>query len=259
MNNKSTEQENGTNSKKRKCFVIMPIGEEGSLIQEKSFGLLNSVIKPVLEHENIDCIAPHEISKVGAITKQVIKDIIDSDIVIANLTGLNPNVMYELGIRHSAAKPVITLAEIETKLPFDIAGQRNIFYKDSLFGLKNAIDLLTKFLGDIGSKVEDRDNPVYTATQEIIYDEKSNTVDVIEALGQLSSKVDNLATEKTSFVIPASSSITGALTTGMHNSIINLSKPLKFDGNEYVYDNDTSFEYDHWFFDLPNVTKLGNN
>jgi nucleoside 2-deoxyribosyltransferase len=210
MSDKTAKQENETNHKERKCFVIMPIGEEGSLIQEKSFGLLDSVIKPVLEMEKVECVAPHEINKTGAITSQAIKGIIDSDIVIANLTGLNPNVMYELGIRHSAAKAVITLAEKGTRLPFDIAGQRNIFYKDSLFGLKDAKKLLRKFLEEIDSEVEDKDNPVYTATQEIVYDKQTNKVDIIEALKKISSKVDNLTAEKSSFVVhPKIPSVTG--------------------------------------------------
>ncbi|KRL98043.1 hypothetical protein [Liquorilactobacillus satsumensis] len=231
MSDKPAEQESETEPKKKECFIIMPIGEEGSLIQEKSFGLLNSVIKPVLEHEHIDCIVPHEINKIGAITNQVIKDIIDSDIVIANLTGLNPNVMYELGIRHSAAKPVITLAEKETKLPFDIAGQRNIFYRDSLFGLKNAKDSLTKFLKDIGGKVEDKDNPVYLATREIIYDgNSSNKVNIAEAFKQLSDKVDNLAAEKSNY----------AVTTDPLN--INLDK--KYISSDFISSNRFKFNKD---------------
>ncbi|MFT9245622.1 MAG: hypothetical protein ABF500_10290, partial [Liquorilactobacillus satsumensis] len=80
------------NPEKRKCFVIMPIGEENSPVRKKSEGLLESVIKPVLSNLNIEPVVPSEMSKPGLITNQIIKEIVNDDLVIANLTGLNPNV-----------------------------------------------------------------------------------------------------------------------------------------------------------------------
>src|SRR5690242_20497274 len=61
------------------------------------------------------------------ITTRMISDIRDADLVVADLTDLNPNAFYELGICHSAEKPVIHIAKLGTILPFDNAAHRAIF------------------------------------------------------------------------------------------------------------------------------------
>jgi hypothetical protein len=60
------------------------------------------------------------------ITTQVIRHLIEAPLVVADLTGNNPNVYYELALRHAAAKPLIQLIEEGSALPFDIAGMRTI-------------------------------------------------------------------------------------------------------------------------------------
>lgn len=73
----------------------------------------------------------------GSINKLIIEKIVNCELVIANLTSVNPNVMYELGIRHSFEKRVITVTEHGTKLPFDIIDQRTLFYSDICMVLIN--------------------------------------------------------------------------------------------------------------------------
>lgn len=67
-----------------------------------------------------------QISKSGLITTQIINQIIECPLVIADLTGANPNVFYELAIRHATGKPYIQLIEQGHRLPFDIGGVRTI-------------------------------------------------------------------------------------------------------------------------------------
>lgn len=119
-------------SKKKRCFVITPIGEPDSEIRKKADGVISAVIKPIVEQSGYELICPHEMAKNGSITQQVIEELLQDDLVIANLTGLNANVMYELAIRHATRKPVITISERSTKLPFDIATERTLFYEDNM-------------------------------------------------------------------------------------------------------------------------------
>ena len=106
---------------KQSCFIITPIGDEKSTIFRKAKGVIDSVIKPVLELNGFSDIKPaYEINVSGMITTQIINRIINDDLVIANLTGTNPNVMYELCLRHVVAKPIIHICENRTTLPFDI-------------------------------------------------------------------------------------------------------------------------------------------
>lgn len=67
----------------------------------------------------------------GDIFPQLLHLIASAKIVIANISGRNPNVFYELGIAHALDKPVILLAHSETNIPFDIRSKRIIFYKSN--------------------------------------------------------------------------------------------------------------------------------
>jgi hypothetical protein len=91
--------------------------------------LLYSVIKPVLEtaefHYRVK--RADEDADPGMIGNQMITDIINADLVVADLTDLNPNAFYELGIRHSAQGKTIHIAREGTTLPFDNVAHRTIF------------------------------------------------------------------------------------------------------------------------------------
>lgn len=155
---------------RRKCFIITPIGNESSEIFRKAKGVIDSVIKPVLEKYGFDDIKPaYEIVESGMISNQIIDRIINDDLVVANLTGNNPNVMYELAIRHAVAKPIIHICENGTVLPFDIKDNRTIFYADDMLGVQELNTGLQNFITQINYLDEYRDNPIYNAMKMVIY------------------------------------------------------------------------------------------
>lgn len=148
----------------RKCFIITPIGSENSDIFRKAKGVIESVIKPVLKEYGFDDIKPaYEINVSGMINTQIINRIIDDDLVVANLTGNNPNVMYELCLRHVVAKPIIHICESGTSLPFDIKDNRTIFYTNDMLGVEELKDVINKFMCEMDFNAEYMDNPVYSA------------------------------------------------------------------------------------------------
>lgn len=110
------------------CFVISPIGEKDSEIRKNSDGLLEFVIKPALAKYNFIIIRADKMVTVTPITNDIIAQIQNADLCIVDLTGHNPNVMYEFGRRHETGKPYILLANNKEKLPFDVSGIRTIFY-----------------------------------------------------------------------------------------------------------------------------------
>lgn len=152
---------------KKTCFIITPIGEQGSDTFRKAVGVIESVIKPVLENHNYgDIKAAHEIAESGMISTQIINRIVDADLVIANLTDKNPNVMYELCLRHIVAKPIIHICEEGTVLPFDIKDSRTIFYKNDMLGTGELRKKLNTFIESLISYEDEcRDNPIYTALE----------------------------------------------------------------------------------------------
>lgn len=79
------------------------------------------------------------------ITTQIINRIINDDLVIANLTGTNPNVMYELCLRYVVAKPIIHICENGTTLLFDIKDSRTIYYENDMLGVEELKIKLSDF------------------------------------------------------------------------------------------------------------------
>lgn len=161
-----SEEQKKPKASKKKCFIITPIGDEGSETFRMAKGVIESVIKPVLERNGFEDIKPaYEILESGMIGNQIVDRIVNDDLVIANLTGNNPNVMYELAIRHAAAKPIIHICEDGTKLPFDIKDSRTIFYKNDMLGTKELIEGLERFVKEVDYEKEYIDNPIYNGIQ----------------------------------------------------------------------------------------------
>lgn len=148
----------------KKCFIITPIGNENSDVFRKAKGVIESTIKPVLHEYDFDDIKPaYEINVSGMINTQIINRIINDDLVVVNLTGNNPNVMYELCLRHVVAKPIIHICESGTSLPFDIKDSRTIFYENDMLGVEELKGKLRSFMNNISYTEEYTDNPIYTA------------------------------------------------------------------------------------------------
>lgn len=110
------------------CFVIMPF----SKTTDKRTGSywtkhFNSYLKPLIE-ENPALEARRSKAMRVDILKEIITDLALSHLVIADLTDLNANVFWELGVRQSFAHRTVTIAEKGTVLPFDVSTKGTLFY-----------------------------------------------------------------------------------------------------------------------------------
>ncbi len=121
---------------RQRCFVIMPFSgtskEHTTRYWTKHF---KSFLKPLIE-EHLALEACRSQPLRGDLVNQIIKDLVVSPVVVADLTDGNPNVYWELGIRQSFKHCTITIAEEGTKLPSDIGAKGTLFYhpKDHLKG-----------------------------------------------------------------------------------------------------------------------------
>ncbi len=115
-------------------FVISPIGPNGSEIRRRANQVLEHVIIPAAvecgyTRENV--VRADQIPNPGMITSQVVRHIVEANMVVADLTGHNPNVFYELAVRHATRKPVVLLIQMDQVIPFDIAQNRVIHFDPS--------------------------------------------------------------------------------------------------------------------------------
>lgn len=108
------------------CFVISPIGDDGSETRRRADQILKHIIAPAAKECGYEAIRADQINEAGIITSQVIQHIVEDSMVVADLTGRNPNVFYELAIRHAIRKPVVQLIQHNETIPFDVAATRTI-------------------------------------------------------------------------------------------------------------------------------------
>lgn len=133
-----------TEARDLRCFVIGPIGDSDAAfgtpqrrVYEDSIELFEKVVVLACEQHGIVAIRADRLPQPGDIADQVFRHLRDSYLVIADVTGANPNVMYELGLRHSTGKPTIQIGE-KQRLPFDISTIRTITFRRSEAGLIDA-------------------------------------------------------------------------------------------------------------------------
>jgi hypothetical protein len=157
----------GRMNAKTTCFVIGPIGDELAPIGdpdrerwEQATETWEKVIEPACVELGLVPVRADKIAKVGEITEQVFRLIRDSDLVIADVTGGNPNVMYELGLRHTLEKSTLQIGEYG-KLPFDVSAIRTLMFTRTPAGFVDGRKKLQAMLTEV---LENGSDPV-TATR----------------------------------------------------------------------------------------------
>ncbi len=149
------------------CFYITPIGDEGSEQRKHSDLFLGSIVEPALEQFQLKVIRADAIDKPGTITKQIIEYLLKARLVIADLSFHNPNVFYELALRHAIGLPVVQIVRASDRIPFDLQQVRTIRIDTSdIYSLVPRIDT---YRSEIASQVrraledpEAVDNPITT-------------------------------------------------------------------------------------------------
>lgn len=149
------------------CFYVTPIGEDGSEHRKHSDLFLGSIVEPALEQLGLKVVRADAIDKPGTITRQIVEYLLKSRLVIADLSFHNPNVFYELAIRHAARLPVVQLIRASDRVPFDLNQVRTIKIDTSdIYALVPKIDTYRAEIGNqVRRALEDPDsvdNPITT-------------------------------------------------------------------------------------------------
>lgn len=157
----------------RMCFVVSPIGDEGSDIRRNADQLFNHIIKPVCEKCGFDAVRIDHENTPDLITQGILDSLHNYDLVIADLTGHNPNVFFEMGYRTSIGKPIIHLKRKGENIPFDVSSIRTFDYD----------------LTDLDIVAETRDR-LEKAILSFVYEDDMAEIDEVE--GSESNKIISL-------------------------------------------------------------------
>src|SRR5947209_1829535 len=175
------------------CFVVGPIGPADSETRKRSDALLEYIIKKVLEAQPFQMVVDRadEIQKPGLITQQVIERVVNADLVVADLTDHNPNVFYELALRHATRKPVVHLILSGQTIPFDISHQRTIYYDTTnLATAEKAKEELKKHAEAVLGGADGGDNPISAGLVVLDLAQSKSTTD--QSLARILKEITDL-------------------------------------------------------------------
>lgn len=145
-----SENSNFSDRKQPICFVIMPISDSHDY-ESGHFGrVYEHLIKPAVIDAGYKPIRADDTNKTDYIVVGVIKRVVDSNMVLCDYSARNPNVMYELGIRHAFNLPVTLIKDRHTGKIFDIQGLRYTEYDHSL-----RVDSVQKDIKNISKAIKE--------------------------------------------------------------------------------------------------------
>ena len=137
-------------SKTKTCFVIMPISDHPDYAPGHFKRVYEYIIKPACQKAGYEAIRADDTSKTNDIVSDIIKKIIDSDMAICDMSSRNPNVFYELGLRHAFNLKTTLIKDKKTVRTFDITGLRSVEYDEDL-----RVDEVEKAIEAIADAIEE--------------------------------------------------------------------------------------------------------
>ena len=170
-----------------RCFVLMPF--------EEKFDAIYRLIQRCCTEQEIDCQRADEDARPGKITSQIYELISKSGIIIADMTGRNPNVFYELGLAHAISSNVILLTQSIDDVPFDLRDFTHIRYENTFSGAeKLSVELskaLTAIIRSSGTIAKTADTAKLVDSKDIQVDETD--IDMMHLQAELARDNRNLS------------------------------------------------------------------
>ena len=114
------------------CFIVTAIGESGTETRDRADEVFSYLIAPVCEELGYKPVRVDQVDAVDNINETIINYLKTAPMVVADMTGHNPNAFYELGFRQALELPLVPIIQTGNKLPFDVISQRTVFYNLSV-------------------------------------------------------------------------------------------------------------------------------
>lgn len=230
-----SESENSVEGEKQKtCFAIMPIADHPDYSNGHFTRVYNHLIKPACEKAGYKVIRADDAKASHMIMFDILKNIVECDMAICDLSSKNANVFYELGLRQAFNKKTILITDSITNTPFDITGFRYVKYSESLRvdTVMNDILEIAAMLQETESASEDDINSIVNLLKiqpahinKVQLNEQESVL--YELVKNLDAKVSNLSSN--SRVFSGSYRTREGLSSFKKNEDYNLSSGLSFE------------------------------
>jgi hypothetical protein len=234
-----------------RAFVVMQVGSDGSPERRRADEVFDYIITPVLKNFDIEPYRADLDPSPGSVTPKMLKELVEARLVVADLTGKNPNVFYELGITHSFSRPLICIADLATQLPFDAKDERIIQlgeYPESglpIAKAEKAKDSLTASLRVVLEEGYVPPSPLRNVAANRSLDQLATDDPVAAEIADMREVLDEIRENVTKVrlaIPPAVLEDIGAL----HALVEDLVPTLDYDRIEALKTSDTSARHDAW-------------
>lgn len=128
MGEESKEKKEKSEKVDKRCFVMMPISDQGDYPQGHFTKVYEQIFKPAIEEAGFKPYRVDENKISDAIMSKIFEAIQNCPMALCDLSNKNPNVLYELGLRQAYDKPVVLVKDDETDRIFDVSGISTVEY-----------------------------------------------------------------------------------------------------------------------------------
>ncbi|EAW2983176.1 hypothetical protein FEH47_08240 [Salmonella enterica] len=242
--NKTTKDNNevikGKVEQEKKCFTIMPIADHPDYDNGHFSRVYNHLIKPACQKAGFKAVRADDAKASHMIMFDILKNIIECDMAICDLSSKNANVFYELGLRQAFNKKTILITDGRTNTPFDITGFRYVKYDHTLRidSVINDIDEISAMLLETETASDDDVNSIVKllkiqpAKIENLQLNEQDTVifEMIRRLDEKMTRIENSQKHNTQFKNSnLSKKLIDMYSTSCDNYLLN--KLISFDPN----------------------------
>lgn len=187
----------------RKCFVIMPIADMDGYEPNHFLRVYEHLIKPAIEGAGYEAQRADFVNASNYIIIDILRKIVESDIVVCDLSGRNPNVLYELGVRQAFNLPTVLIKDKKTPKIFDIQGLRYAEYSESLRidEVQSGQLLIQKYLVETVGNTQEVNSMIQLlgvspASLPNKVELSNDTSIILESLKDIASRISNLESDR---------------------------------------------------------------
>lgn len=146
-NSKDNSESNILKNEKEKCGIIMPISTLDGCNEQHWLDVKN-ILTESIENAKFEANLVSNADDVGIIQKTIIQNIYDNPVIVCDVSGKNPNVMFELGMRLAFDKPTIIVKDDKTSYSFDTSPIEHLTYPRDL-----RFNKIVDFKRDLSEKI----------------------------------------------------------------------------------------------------------